>query len=93
MCQIIHTDFKPENVVICLRDSEIQEIQKTTGATISIDEKDGNSKNTYIGRTQGDAPEVDGNVFVKGKGLKRGDFVKVKIIDTLEYDLVGEHIK
>jgi len=23
MCQIIHTDFKPENVVICLRDSEI----------------------------------------------------------------------
>jgi hypothetical protein len=29
MCQIIHTDFKPENVVICLRDSEIQEIQKT----------------------------------------------------------------
>jgi serine/threonine-protein kinase SRPK3 len=29
MCQIIHTDFKPENVVICLRDEEIGEIQKT----------------------------------------------------------------
>lgn len=26
MCQIIHTDFKPENVVICLRDQEIGEI-------------------------------------------------------------------
>ena len=29
MCQIIHTDFKPENVVICLRDDEIGEISKT----------------------------------------------------------------
>jgi len=26
---MIHTDFKPENVVICLRDEEIVEISKT----------------------------------------------------------------
>ena len=29
MCKIIHTDFKPENVVICLREDEVQEIAKT----------------------------------------------------------------
>lgn len=29
MCQMIHTDFKPENAVICLRDEEVQEISKT----------------------------------------------------------------
>jgi serine/threonine-protein kinase SRPK3 len=29
MCKIIHTDFKPENVVVCLRDDEIEEIAKT----------------------------------------------------------------
>lgn len=29
MCKIIHTDFKPENVVICLRDDEVREIAKT----------------------------------------------------------------
>lgn len=29
MCKIIHTDFKPENVVICLRDDEVTEIAKT----------------------------------------------------------------
>lgn len=29
MCQMIHTDFKPENVVICLRDEEVHEIHKT----------------------------------------------------------------
>lgn len=29
MCKIIHTDFKPENVVICLRDDEVVEIAQT----------------------------------------------------------------
>lgn len=29
MCKIIHTDFKPENVVICLREDEVNEIAKT----------------------------------------------------------------
>jgi ribosomal protein S12 methylthiotransferase len=57
---------------------------------VLIDEKDDGEENSYIGRTQGDAPEVDGTVFVKGAGLKPGDFVNVKIKDTLEYDLVGE---
>ncbi len=45
----------------------------------------------YIGRSEYDAPEVDGIVYVNsGKPLKAGEFVKVKITDTLEYDLVGE---
>jgi ribosomal protein S12 methylthiotransferase len=48
----------------------------------------------YLGRSQFDAPEVDGLVYVKAKpnSLKPGDFVTVKITDTLEYDLVGELI-
>lgn len=45
----------------------------------------------YSGRTQYDAPEVDGLVYINSeKKLKKGEFVKVKITDTLEYDLVGE---
>lgn len=45
----------------------------------------------YISRTEYDAPEVDGNCFVRSnKRHKPGDFVKVRIVDTLEYDLVGE---
>ena len=48
----------------------------------------------YLGRTQIDAPEVDGQVYVSSpRALKPGDLVKVKITDTLEYDLVGEWIK
>lgn len=53
-----------------------------------IDEKD---KDFYLARSQYDAPEVDGLVYLKSKKrLKPGDFVKAKITDTLEYDLVGE---
>jgi ribosomal protein S12 methylthiotransferase len=45
----------------------------------------------FLGRSQYDAPQVDGLVYVNSKKkLKPGDFVKVKICDTLEYDLVGD---
>jgi len=44
-----------------------------------------------VGRTRFDAPEVDGLVYVKSKKkFSPGDIVKAKIIDTMEYDLVGE---
>jgi len=47
----------------------------------------------YIGRTQADAPEVDGLVYVNSRQLLReGEFAKVRITDTLEYDLVGEAV-
>jgi len=64
--------------------------QKFLGKTIEvlIDEKE---EDVYLGRSQYDAPEVDGQVFVKSKRLlKPGDFVQTRITDTLEYDLVGE---
>ncbi|MCX5715561.1 MAG: 30S ribosomal protein S12 methylthiotransferase RimO [Candidatus Omnitrophica bacterium] len=57
---------------------------------VLIDEKADKPYN-YIGRTEYDAPEVDGSCFIRTKALYRpGDFVRVKITDTLEYDLIGE---
>ena len=38
---MIHTDFKPENVVIGLRDSEVEEIAKTGQLTTSKMNKNG----------------------------------------------------
>ncbi|MBN1914114.1 MAG: MiaB/RimO family radical SAM methylthiotransferase [Candidatus Omnitrophica bacterium] len=55
---------------------------------VLIDEKE---KDHYLARSRFDAPEVDGIVYVRSKkDLRPGDFVPVKITDTLEYDLVGE---
>lgn len=64
--------------------------RKFLGKTLEVlvEEED---NGIYLGRTQFDAPEVDGLVYVKSaRKLQRGEFVKVKINDTLEYDLAGE---
>lgn len=62
---------------------------KFLGKSIDVLIEEKQDKN-FIGRTQGDAPEVDGVVYVNSKkALKIGKIVRVKIIDTLEYDLVG----
>ena len=42
------------------------------------------------GRGEGDAPEIDGKVFVKaGRTLRAGELVKVKITGAAAYDLSG----
>jgi len=47
----------------------------------------------YFGRTALDAPDIDGKVFfTSDKPLEIGDFVRIKINDTLDYDLIGEVI-
>lgn len=72
-----------------------QEVARTVnerflGMTLTVlieEEADG----TYIGRSEFDAPEVDGCVYVTSeKKLTKGDMVRVTIQDTLEYDLVGK---
>ncbi|MDP2831103.1 MAG: TRAM domain-containing protein, partial [Candidatus Omnitrophota bacterium] len=56
--------------------------------TVLVEEK---QDGAYIGRSQGDAPEVDGVVYIHTTGpLEIGKFIQVKITDTLEYDLAGE---
>ncbi|GHU81729.1 ribosomal protein S12 methylthiotransferase RimO [Clostridia bacterium] len=48
----------------------------------------------YFGRSKGDAPEVDGKVFFTTTAAppKEGDFVQVKIEDTLDGDPIGQLI-
>ena len=45
----------------------------------------------YFGRSVADAPEIDGKIFfISPKPLKIGDYVNVRINDTIDYDLLGE---
>ena len=46
----------------------------------------------YFGRSTADAPEIDGKIFFTSPGKRQvpGKFVKVKINDMLDYDLIGE---
>ena len=45
----------------------------------------------YFGRTEADAPDVDGKIFFTSEDtLKMGEFVKVRVDEVMDYDLVGE---
>jgi len=48
-------------------------------------------ENAYVARTYGDAPNVDGYIFVNtDRELMSGDFARVHVTGALEYDLIGE---
>ena len=44
----------------------------------------------YYGRSEADAPDIDGKIYFSGKkGIVPGSFVDVKIEEVIEYDLYG----
>ena len=48
-------------------------------------------ENAYVGRTYRDAPNVDGLIFVNTSAeLMSGDFARVKVTGSADYDLIGE---
>lgn len=46
----------------------------------------------YFGRTAADAPDIDGKIFIisKNRRLLPGMFVKVKVNEIMDYDLIGD---
>lgn len=83
------------------RQAEIMELQQeiafekaqdAVGRTVlAIIEGKLPDEHAYAARTYMDAPGVDGLVFVQTSAeLMTGDFVKVKITGSYEYDLIGE---
>jgi len=58
---------------------------------ILVDGPSNDYEGLWEGRTEGDAPEIDGVVYFESKpGLLIGDFVYVKITHSQEFALVGE---
>jgi ribosomal protein S12 methylthiotransferase len=60
--------------------------------TVLID-NESKEDSCFLGRSQAEAPEVDGAVWVRGDRLKSGKFVKVEIVDWRDYDLIGRHTR
>ena len=58
---------------------------------VLIERYDGRN-DVYIGRSQYDAPEIDGEVFVTGTNIGIGGVVKVRVTHSFEFDLSGEVI-
>jgi ribosomal protein S12 methylthiotransferase len=58
---------------------------------VLIERYDGRS-DVYIGRSQYDAPEIDGEVFVSNARLNIGEMARVRVTHSYEFDLSGEVI-
>ena len=66
---------------------EINQQKIGTVMKVVIDRKE---EEYFIGRTEFDSPEVDGEVLISGKGLLPGSYYQVKITDAEAFDLYGE---
>ncbi|MBU1094997.1 MAG: 30S ribosomal protein S12 methylthiotransferase RimO [Ignavibacteriae bacterium HGW-Ignavibacteriae-2] len=82
-----------------LRKKEIMEIQKDISLKknqllVGSEQKviiDGKEGEFFIGRSEKDAPEVDGEVLIESKKkMEIGNFYRVKIKDCNEYDLFAK---
>lgn len=91
-------DHVPEEVKE-YRAATLMELQRSISSEINsnkvgrvldvlIERYDGRN-DVYIGRSQYDAPEIDGEVFVKSDKAKIGDIMPVKITHAFEFDLSG----
>jgi ribosomal protein S12 methylthiotransferase len=84
------------------RAATLMELQRTISAErnarrigqeldVLIERYDGRN-DVYVGRSQYDAPEIDGEVFVTNCKAKIGELQKVRITHSFEFDLSGEGI-
>lgn len=89
----IPADVKQERMNILMETQEaialdINESKIGKTMKVIIDREDADY---YIGRTEFDSPEVDGEVLIeKQTQLKTGEFYNVKILSALPFDLIGK---
>jgi ribosomal protein S12 methylthiotransferase len=65
-------------------------LRRKVGQTIQVLVDEVRADGIAVARSKADAPEIDGNVFVKGGGLKVGEFAEVRVTRTAAYDLWAE---
>ena len=69
-----------------------QRLQRKVGRRISVI-IDAIDDEGAVGRSEGDAPDIDGSVFVHGRDLAAGDIVEVTVERAGPYDLWGEALQ
>lgn len=75
-----------QQAIVCDRAEELIGQELTAMIEGKIADED-----VYVARTYRDVPDVDGYLFINtGRSLETGDFVKVIVTDSHEYDLIGE---
>ncbi|MFZ3171257.1 MAG: 30S ribosomal protein S12 methylthiotransferase RimO [Carboxydocellales bacterium] len=66
--------------------------QTKVGKTLEVLVEGREEQGHWFGRSQGDAPDIDGKIYFDGGNPEAGSFVNVLIAEAYEYDLMGEVI-
>ena len=91
----------PEEIKLARRDRamalqqkiSLENNKKKVGSQLYVLVESDNSGGSYTGRTEGDAPDIDGKVYFTSElALQAGDFVQVLITGAKKYDLMGKHV-
>ncbi|TVX97597.1 30S ribosomal protein S12 methylthiotransferase RimO [Cohnella terricola] len=85
--------FRANTLMEIQRQVATENASKYVGRTLDVlvERYDGRS-DVFIGRSQYDAPEVDGEVYITNCPVQIGEMGKVRITHAYEYDLSGEGI-
>ena len=70
-----------------------EKLSAAIGETISVIVEEQIDETTYAGRSEFDAPEVDGIFYLTSKKNILNSIVEAVVTDAVEYDLIGEHIE
>lgn len=69
----------------------LEKNQLRLGQVLAVLVEGRNTKGVYHGRSEGDAPDIDGKVYFKATAsINPGEFVKVRVTSARPYDLIGE---
>jgi ribosomal protein S12 methylthiotransferase len=86
-----------EELMACQQSISARKLQKRLGHVVEVLVEALDDEGQWVARCQRQAPEVDGTVLIPADLAKRrlvcGRFEKVRIIKTLEYDMVGELVE
>ena len=69
-----------------------EKLQEMIGSELNVLIEGKIDESTYFGRTEFDAPEVDGIFYLTAKNAAVNSIIKARVIDALDYDLIGEII-
>jgi len=80
-----------EELMLAQQTIAFSENEAAIGSTVEVlIDKPADEAGSWIARSKGQAPDVDSVTIVFGGDLCPGDFVKVRIVDFNDYDLIAE---
>lgn len=73
---------------------EINQSREGQVLEVLVEGRDAGQGDMAYGRSQSEAPEVDGQIYIEGDGMSQpGDIVQVRLLQGFAYDMVGERLE